>query len=122
MLEASQYRQQWEQKQMKHAAVYFNSRQRGIIDHAIREVVEYNKWLLHALDVRRDHVHVVLTALKQPEAVMNSMKTWCTRKLRETRRIPTDTKPWSRHGSTRWLWTEDELREACAYVTRGVKK
>ena len=122
MLEANPYRQRWEQRQMKHPAVCFSSKQRVVIDHTIRRMIEHNKWLLHALSVQRDHVHVILTALKQPETVMNSMKTWCTRRLREAGQIPPDVKPWSRHGSTRWLWSEDELREACAYVTSRVKK
>ena len=122
MLKANEYRQQWEQKQMKHSAVCFNSRQRKIIEHTIRGMVKYNKWLLHALSVEREHVHVVLTTLKHPDAVMNSMKTWCTRRLREAKQILPDIKPWSRHGSTRWLWSENELREACIYVTRGEKE
>ena len=124
MLEVSQYRQRWEQRQMKHPAVCFSSKQRAVIDHTIRRMIEHNKWLLHALSVQRGHVHVVLTALtlKQPETVMNSLKSWCTRRLREARLISPDVKPWSRHGSTRWLWSEGELREACAYVTRRVKK
>ena len=122
MLEANPYRQCWEQRQMKLPAVCFSSKQRAIIDHTIRRMVEHNKWLLHALDVQKNHVHVVLTALRQPETVMNSLKSWCTRKLREARLIPPDVKPWSRHGSTRWLWGEGELREVCTYVTRRVKR
>jgi REP element-mobilizing transposase RayT len=119
-LKPNTYRQGWEQRQLKHSAIYFNSIQRSLIDHVIREVIKTNQWQLHVLDVQGDHVHVVLTALKRPEAVMNSLKSWCTRELRKARCISNEIKPWSRHGSTRWLWTEDELREACVYVTREV--
>ncbi len=118
VLNTNQYRRSWEQEQLKHPAVCFNQIQRLLIDTTIRKVIKHNQWQLHALDVQSDHVHVVLTALKRPEAVMNSLKSWCTRELRKAKRISNDIKPWSRHGSTRWLWTENEVKEVCIYVTR----
>jgi len=118
VIATNQHRQRWEQNQMKHAAVIFNSAQQQIVQNTITEVAAYNKWRLHALGVEADHIHVVITAFKQPEAIMNSFKSWCTRRMRERKQISADIQPWSRHGSTRWLWTEDDL-DACAYVTRG---
>ncbi len=121
VLNTNQYRQNWEQKQLKHPAVYFNSIKRLFIDSTIRGVIKHNQWQLHALNVQRDHVHIVVTAQKKPEEVMNSLKSWCTRELRKTGHISNEVKPWSRHGSTRWLWSEDELKKAYTYVTRRVE-
>ena len=119
-LQPNQYWRNWETKQLKHPAVYFNQLQRSLVDHTIREVIRYNQWQLHALRVLRDHIHVVVTALKEPEIVMGSLKSWCTRRLRENKQLSHAIKPWSRHGSTRWLWTDDELKDACIYVNYRV--
>ncbi|MBD3345554.1 MAG: hypothetical protein GF401_10880 [Chitinivibrionales bacterium] len=122
LLPSSHARQRQERKQMKHPPVLFTPQQRLVVDRTIRSVVEYNRWLLHALRVMQDHVHVILTAGKNPELVMNSLKSWCTRRLREGGFIEETTKPWSRHGSTRYLWNEDELKKACLYVNEGHKE
>ncbi len=118
VIAASRNRQRWEQKQMQHPAVWLNSIQREIIDRTIREVIEYNQWLLHALSIQKNHVHVVVTAHKLPEAALNSFKAWCTRRMREAGYISKNVKPWSRHGSTRWVWTESDLKNVCMYVNR----
>lgn len=47
---------------------------------------------------------------------MNALKSWSTRRLREAQLLGPDTKPWSRHGSTRYLWNQDALEGACHYT------
>jgi REP element-mobilizing transposase RayT len=108
-----------ERSRLKHPPVKINPEQCKIIDSTIREVIAHNKWMLHALNVRTEHVHLVLTANKRPELVMNSLKSWCTRRLRENGLLSAKTEPWSRHGSTRYLWDERELRDAMNYVLYG---
>lgn len=113
-------REERERDALKHAPVAFGSAARRIVDHSIRKVCQHCGWILHALNVQRDHVHLVVTAhAKPPEEVMNSLKSWATRQLRENRLVPARGKVWSRHGSTKWLWTEDQVRHACAYVIDG---
>jgi len=105
-----------ERNSCKQSPVIFNWRQRKLIEQTIGEVCEHNKWLLHAVNARMEHIHVVVTAIKPPEPIMNSLKSWCTRKLRENKLLAEDTKPWSRHGSTRYLWDEKALHDTCRYV------
>ena len=38
-------------------------------------------WQLHAVNARTNHVHVVVTADRDPDEVMNQLKAWCSRKL-----------------------------------------
>jgi len=71
-------------------------------------------WAVHALAVRTNHVHIVVTAPNErPEKVMVCLKAWASRRLNtrlRTRRW------WTRHGSTRYLKTEVSLAKAVAYV------
>lgn len=105
-----------EKQACKQTSFHFNWQQRKSIENIISEVSKFNKWLLHAVNARTEHVHVVVTSIKPPELVMNSFKSWCTRKLRENGLLDDDIKPWSRHGSTRYLWDEKSLHDACRYV------
>jgi REP element-mobilizing transposase RayT len=107
----------YEKRNCKQESVRFNWQQRKLIEKIITEVCEYNRWILHSANARTEHVHVVVTALKSPEIVMNCFKSWCTRRLREHQLLPLDIRPWSRHGSTRYLWDEKALHDACRYVT-----
>ena len=106
----------YEKSKCKQSPVTFNWKQRKCIEETIGDVCEYNKWILHAVNARTQHVHVVVTAIKQPETVMNSLKSWCTRKLREKGLIADGIKPWSRHGSTLYLWEQKALHDTCRYV------
>ena len=104
---------------MKQRPVFLGPSQRAVIERTIREVVEHRGWTLHAVNVRTNHVHVVVTAAKEPERVMNDFKAYATRRLAEAGLLPTKAKVWSRHGSTLYLWTEPALLEKCRYVREG---
>ena len=64
-------------------------------------------------------MHSVVGAGYKPEAVMNGFKSYATRRLREAKLISDEVKPWARHGSTPYLWTDDELQRAIDYVMNG---
>jgi REP element-mobilizing transposase RayT len=108
-----------ERRDLKTPPVSLNKRQRNAVKSAIEEVCENRKYSLYALNVRTNHVHVVVGSSRKPEVVMNSFKSYATRKLREALFIARDAKPWSRHGSTRYLWADSQLREAIEYVMFG---
>jgi REP element-mobilizing transposase RayT len=104
---------------LRHAPVVLNPKQRKIVEDAIREVCDQRKYTLHALNARSNHVHSVVTAPRKPEFVLNSFKSYATRKLRETDLLDEGIKPWSRHGSTPYLWIEDDVQAAIDYVING---
>jgi REP element-mobilizing transposase RayT len=101
---------------MKQPVQRLSPAQRAVVDRTVREVLTHNGWQLHSLRVMTEHVHVVLSAAKKPDEVMDSLKSWCTRRLREEGLLESTIRPWSRHGSTRYLWDEEAVRDACAYV------
>jgi len=66
-----------------------------------------------------NHVHLVLEAEKAPEPVMNCLKAYASRALREAGMDPGGVRRWSRHGSTRYLWNPAQIDAAVGYVVSG---
>ena len=90
---------------------------RRVVHDAIVEVCSYRSWPLLAVNVRTNHVHAVVAAQEStPESVMTSFKAWSTRHLREAGLVGRATRVWSRHGSTRYLWSEPAVQGAIVYV------
>jgi REP element-mobilizing transposase RayT len=108
-----------ERFELRHPPVRLTKRQRVIVKAAIEEVCEQRRYCLYALNVRTNHVHAVLKASVKPERIMNGFKSYATRRLREADLLAPNVKPWARHGSTPYLWTEEELRRAVDYVLHG---
>jgi hypothetical protein len=64
--------------------------------------------------VRATHVHIVLQAEAGPEHVLGKCKAYASRALNE--RFGFRAQRWSRHGSTRRLWSASEVDGAVYYV------
>lgn len=94
---------------LDHRGVVLGYAERQIVEAAIRGVCEFKGWRLHALNVRTNHVHIVVTSDNPPERVMNTLKSWATRLLREAELVGADQHVWTRHGSTRHLWDHDSV-------------
>jgi hypothetical protein len=73
-------------------------------------------WTLHALNIRTNHAHAVISAPCAPESVLRDLKAYATRSLRQTGLWTHRGSPWSDGGSTRYLWTENALACAITYV------
>ncbi|MGH9567763.1 MAG: hypothetical protein ACRD4I_17445 [Candidatus Angelobacter sp.] len=63
-----------------------------------------------------NHVHVIVEAEAQPERIMNELKSYASRELNRLGRDGPDRRRWARHGSTRWLWRDEDVRRALHYV------
>jgi REP element-mobilizing transposase RayT len=109
-------REAWEARQLLHPPVLLNAHARSVVDAAIRETCLLRDWPLSALNVRTNHVHMVVSAPIAPERVLNSLKAWCTQRLKEAGLAVEGGRAWSRHGSTRYLWREADVAAACEYV------
>jgi REP element-mobilizing transposase RayT len=106
-------------KQLNHAPIILDTRQRKVVERAVRGVCDYREYMLLALNVRTNHVHAVVMAMCKPETVLDALKAYATRALRRAGLIGLKTKPWARHGSTIYLWKEKDVAKAIEYVTRG---
>jgi hypothetical protein len=58
----------------------------------------------------------VLQAELPPERVMNILKSYASRALNQMGLDDSDRKRWTRHGSTRYLWQDDDVIHAIEYV------
>jgi len=116
---ANQHLENANRKQLKHAPILLDARQRKVVERAVRAVCDYREYALLALNVRTNHVHGVITAMCKPETVLDALKAYATRALRGAGLIGLKTKPWARHGSTIYLWKEKDVAEAIEYVMLG---
>jgi REP element-mobilizing transposase RayT len=108
--------QKSDKEQLKHPPVILNAKQREIVEKAIREVCDHRPYVLRAIHVRTNHVHTVVTAMQDPEPVLDAFKAYATRALRRGKLIPVKVKPWARHGSTVYLWKERDVAKAIEYA------
>ncbi len=119
MLDPNEQRRSREETRLKHPQVLLDVERRAVVHRTILEVADYRDWTVHGLNVRSNHVHVVVGAPETPERVMNTLKSWSTRRMVEAGLLPPGVKAWVRHGSTRYLWKPDQLEAACQYVCEG---
>ena len=108
-----------ETTQLKHPPVALNPKQRAIVEKAVREVCLHRKYRLRAINVRTNHVHTVVSALREPEPILDAFKSYATRALRQAGLMSARVKPWARHGSTIYLWKERDVDKTVEYVLLG---
>jgi hypothetical protein len=89
---------------------------RAVVLRAIQGVCAHRAWLLRAVHVRTEHVHIVVACDVTPERAMNDFKVWSTRALREVGMVSRTAPVWARHGSTVPLRDDDAVNAAAAYV------
>lgn len=106
-------------EQLRVAPLVLGSRHRKSIQAAIRETCVIRGWSLLAINVRTNHVHVVLSADRNSKLVLNALKANATRQLRQDGLWPHGFSPWARKGSRRNLWNEESVARAIDYVLFG---
>jgi REP element-mobilizing transposase RayT len=111
----------WEAERalMRDGPFVLDSAGRRVVLEAIHDAVSFREWTLHAVSVRTNHIHVVVTASGRPEPVLTKLKARATRALRDTGLTGRNQPVWAHHGSTRWLWDETALVAAIDYVNHA---
>ena len=115
-LPPSGLRRQHDTELLQQQPVRLDSRRRPIVEAAIRETCLIRTWQLWTINVRTNHVHVVISAPKNPKAILSALKANATRALKEAGIWTSELSPWSFGGSRKYLWDDDELADAIAYV------
>jgi hypothetical protein len=116
MLRPAPARSNFERQLIKHEIITLDEERRFVVDAAIRAVCTFRRWSLHGLNVREQHVHSVVSAEAAPERVMNDFKSWSTRRMVESGILAPDINAWVRHGSTRYLNTDESFSRATHYT------
>ena len=116
LLEADPDRVAAERQRMTQAQYLLDRDSRAVVLQALREVCSHRGWGLLAAHARTNHVHAVVEAEVLPEKIMNHFKSYASRGLNQLGRDGSERKRWARHGSTRWLWKDQDVQEAIRYV------
>jgi REP element-mobilizing transposase RayT len=103
---------------LAHEPFVLNNEGRAVVEQAIRDHCGQRGWVIHALNVRTTHVHLVIDCRGShtPEAAMAQLKSWSTRRLIAANLAERGRRLWTHHGSTRWLNTPHSLAQAIEYV------
>jgi REP element-mobilizing transposase RayT len=102
--------------QMAADARVLTEKERVLVKESIERRCTVAGWELTAINVRTNHVHVVVAAPARPEVVLGSLKSWATRDLRDAGLAEHGERLWARHGSTRYLWEPGSVERAVDYV------
>src|SRR5690606_2597374 len=104
-------------ERLKHEPVVLSPIARQLVDKVMREHCERRQWRLLALAVRSNHVHVVIGEPEPPpELIVQQLKMWATRRLREHRIIGPAQRAWAEHASTLYLFEPGSVEEKIHYV------
>jgi len=108
-----------ENERMLQPPYLLDDERRGAVLRVIRQHCQYRGWNLLAAHVRTNHVHAVLEADVPPEKIVIEFKSYTSRELNRLGYDGPDRKRWARHGSTRWLFKDQDVREAIRYAIEG---
>lgn len=116
VLEPDPQRVSAERQSMTQPLYRLDQGRRAAVLSALQRHCLYRGWGLLAAHVRTSHVHVIVKAEVRPERVMSELKSYASRELNRLGCDGPDRKRWARHGSTRWLWEDRDVRRAIQYV------
>lgn len=116
LLEGDPERVMAERRRMLQDPYVLDQAGRDIVLEALQSHCAHRGWYLLAAHVRSNHVHAIVEAETRPERIMNEFKSYASRELNRFRSDGPDRRRWARHGSTRWLWKDEDVREALRYV------
>jgi REP element-mobilizing transposase RayT len=116
VLEPNPQRIASERERMTQQPYLLDADSRAAVLDAVRAVCSHRAWKLLAAHIRSTHVHVVVEAEVKPEMILNAFKAYSSRALNRMGRDGSGRKRWARHGSTRWLWKDQDVRDAIRYV------
>jgi REP element-mobilizing transposase RayT len=103
-------------EQMTQQPYHLDSARRDLVRDAIVEECRFRGWTLHALHVRSNHVHLVVTADREPEFVLRACKANASKRLNLAGYENAERKRWTTHGSTRYLWNEQAVADKIRYT------
>jgi len=101
---------------MKDPPYLLDEAHRRVVLCAIVELAKTKEWELFAIHVRSNHVHIVVRSKQSIERAMNDCKAVASRDLNLAFPGERGRKRWTRHGSTRYLWTIEQLEQKIDYT------
>jgi REP element-mobilizing transposase RayT len=106
-------------QEMKEPPFYLNKEERVCVLKSIKEVCDFRGYELHAVNIRTNHLHAVISGQVQPEKIVNDFKFYATRNLRSANLIDKSRTVWARGKSGKYLWKRRHVEIAVDYVLFG---
>ena len=110
-------------ERMAESTVVLTEAQRALalVEQTIRDHCRIRGWQLHAVNARTNHVHIVVTADRDPDDVMNQFKAWCSRKLSDAAGLVGAVA--TKAGRRRWFTEggDKELIDSEEYLANAIK-
>ncbi len=102
---------------MKQSPYLLDAPRRDLVLSALLEVCRYRGWQPLVIHVRSNHVHIVVQATDtSAERVIIQFKAYASRALDRAHLDAPGRLRWARHGSTCYLWTQEDVIGAIGYV------
>ena len=101
---------------MTKTAYVMTPAEREIVRNSIVALAADRGWRLFAAHVRSNHVHAVVSAERDPGRIMSDMKARASRDLSLAGFDNSERRRWTRHGSTRHLFKEEDVEAAIRYA------
>ena len=111
--------EKWMAEEMNQRPFILNDQMRVVVDAAVRELCRKRGFPLHAVNVRTNHAHTVVSAAQKPERIVDALKANGTKFLREAGLIGAGAKVWSRGRGRRYLWKPRHVQAAIEYTLYG---
>ena len=113
-------RSRYNKDMLKSDPVVLDAARRKSVASAIRDTCAYRRWILHAVKVRTNHVHIVVSiGAKKPQLALGAFKANGTRQMKQDGCWQMEHSPWVDKGSCRFLWNERSVDRAIDYVLNG---
>jgi REP element-mobilizing transposase RayT len=106
---------------MTEEPVVLTPAQRDLVTSVVRKHCQIRQWTLYAVNVRSNHVHVVVRAPIAGDEVRAQFKAWCSRRLSQQAGLlghgKNGLRRWfTEKGDVRWIKDESYLADAIQYV------
>lgn len=105
-----------EKRRMVDEPYLLDAPRREVACNAIVAIAHEKGWRLWAVHVRSNHVHVVISAEREPGRLMSDLKARASAALTKAGFESTARHRWTRHGSTRHIFNEETLAERIYYT------
>ena len=115
-VEADAERERQAREAMTQAAYGMSAAEREIACNAMVELAKEKGWDLLALHVRSNHAHVVLSAERDPKRLRSELKGRASRDLTSAGFGDAERRRWTRDGSARHLFREEDVEAAIRYT------
>lgn len=109
-------RKRWAREAMAQPAYVMSPAEREVVCLAFLELAKERGWQLWAAHVRSNHVHIVLSGEGDPDRMMSDLKGRASKNLNSAGFDSAERKRWTRHGSTRHLFSEEKVEERIRYT------